>query len=121
MATITPTAYAPLSTSFSGSTAGQSSVGTAAAGGGDTVPLIGSYVKLTFRTAGTGSTITLDSVSLSSYGADQNITVTMAATDSQDVLIKVDERFKQTSGNVGNVNITYTSVTTLTVDAKYLN
>lgn len=120
MATITPTAYATLSSAYGQTTAGQTSTGTAATVSGDTIPLIGQFVKLTFRTSGTASVVTLDSVALSSYGQDQNITVTLGTTDSQDVLVKVDERFKQTSGNTGNLNVTYTSVTNLTVDAKYI-
>lgn len=120
MATITPQLLNAVDENYGAATAGQVAAPTAGGGGGDTVPLIGSEVILIFRTTGTASTVTLDSVVLSNYGTDVNITVVLAATDAQWVRIKVDERFKQVSGNVGNLNLSYTSVTGLTVDAKYI-
>jgi hypothetical protein len=120
MATITPTVLTPLRLSYGGLTVGDDDVPVACAGGGDSVPLIGDWVILTFATTGTGSTITFDSVTPSDQGQDTNVTCVMSATDRTKVLIKCDNRFKQTSGNVGMVNLTYTSVVALTVDAKYL-
>lgn len=108
---------------------GSASVGSpagfvAAAGGGDFIPLTGQFVLLTFRTAGTASVITLDTVELSNQGQAQDLTVTMAATDEQDVLIDLTvdggNRFKQTSGNIGYLALAYTSVTALTIKAKQI-
>jgi hypothetical protein len=120
MATITPTVLTPLRLSYGALTVGDDDVPITCAGGGDTIPLLGDWVILTFATAGTASIITFDSVQPSDQGQDTNVTCSMSATDRTKVLIKCDNRFKQTSGNVGNVNLTYTSVVTLTVDAKYL-
>lgn len=120
MALITPTVLTPLRRSFGGTTVGDDDSPVACNGGGDFVQLIGDYVILTFATTGTGSTITFDSVTPSDQGQDTNVTCVMSATDRSKVVIKCDDRFKQITGNVGYVAITYTSVTTLTIDAKYL-
>jgi len=120
MATITPTALIPLRLSFGGTTVGDDDVPVACTVSGDSFPLIGDYVILTFATTGTGATLTFDSVQPSDQGQDTNVTCVMSATDRTKVVIKCDNRFKQTSGNVGMVNVTYTSVTGMTVDAKYL-
>lgn len=120
MATYTPTAFAPLSESYGSATDGTAATVITPAGGGDSIALVGSYVILRIATAGTGSTITLDSVELSSFGSDVNVTVTNGATATNYVAIKCDPRFKQTSGNIGYLNLTYTSVTSMTIEAFYL-
>jgi hypothetical protein len=120
MATINPVGLIPLSSSYGSAAAGQVITPAAAAGGGDTIPLQGSYVMLRFQTTGTLSVITLDSVDLSNFGTDVNVTVTMTATQIQKVAVKTDSRFKQVSGNVGNLNLSYSSVVGLTVEAEYL-
>jgi hypothetical protein len=120
MATITPTALTPLRASYGSLTVGDDDVPVSCNAGGDTVPMLGDYVILTFATTGTAATITFDSVVLSDQGQDTNVTCVMSATDRTKVVIKNDARFKQQSGNVGNVNLTYTAVTGMTVDAKYL-
>lgn len=121
MAVLTATAGQVLSESYGSLTAGQAAGYQTPNVGGDSIPLVGSVMVITFKTTGTASTITLDSVELSNFGQDTNVTVTMAATDEQDVFIKTDPRFKQTSGNVGMLNLTYTSVVGLTVKVKYVN
>lgn len=121
MAVLTATAATPLSASYGLLTAGQAAGYQTPNIGGDSIPLSGTWLILTFKTAGTAAVVTLDSVQLSNFGQDTNVTVTMAATDEQDVIIQCDNRFKQTSGNVGMVNLSYTSVTGLTVKAKYIN
>jgi len=104
--------------------AGDAAGFVAAAGGGDFVPLTGQFVLLTFRTSGTASVVTLDTVELSNQGQAQDVTVTLAATDEKDVLIDLTvdggNRFKQTSGNIGYLALTYTSVTGLTIKAKQI-
>lgn len=120
MATITPLALTPLSSQYGAATAGQAVTPVTPAGGGDTVPLQGAYTFLRFETTGTASVITLDSVELSNFGTDVNVTVTMAATEIRKIAIKNDTRFKQVSGNVGNLNLTYTSVVALNIEAEYL-
>jgi hypothetical protein len=120
MATITPALLTPVDENTGGTAIGQAAGWTAAAGGGDTVPLLGSEVILRFRTTGTVAVVTFDSVELSSYGTDVNPAVSLAATDEQEVRIKVGTRFKQVSGNVGNLNLSYSSVVGLSVAAKYI-
>jgi hypothetical protein len=88
--------------------------------GGDFVQLFGDAVTFRFATTGTASVITFDSVDLSSFGQDTNVTLTMGATQVQ--YVKFDgsaTRFKQQSGQVGYLGLSYTSVTGLTVEASY--
>ena len=121
MALLTNTAAQILSDTYGSLTAGQAAGYQAANAGGDSIPLIGKYTMITLKTAGTGSTVTLDSVQVSNFGQDNNITVTLAATDEQDFVIDCsDSRFDQVSGNVGSLNLSYSSVTTLTIKAKYI-
>jgi len=120
MATVNPMAYTPLSESYGSATAGQVVTAVTPAGGGDNVMLQGSYTFLRFQTTGTGSTITLDSVELSNFGSDVNVTITMSATQIQKVAIKNDPRFKQTSGVAGSLALSYTSVTGMTLETEYI-
>jgi hypothetical protein len=120
MALVSPMGLVPLSESYGSLTAGQPATTVTAAGGGDFVAIQGSYLLLRFQTAGTITVITLGSVELSNFGSDVDVTVTMTATQVQYVLIKNDPRFKQTSGNVGYLALTYTSVVTFTWEATYL-
>jgi hypothetical protein len=120
VAAYTPLGLVPLSETYGSTTAGQAAVPITPNIGGDSIALTGSYVILRLATAGTGSTITLDSVKASDQGTDVNVTVVLGATATQYVPIKVDNRFKQTSGNVGYLNLSYTSVTTLTIEAEYI-
>lgn len=120
MALYTPVLVPPLSNNYGGLTAGTAPTVITPAGGGDSIQLIGSYVVIRFATAGTASVITFDSVNPSNQGQDTNITVTLTTTQTMKVIIDVDPRFKQVSGNVGYLNMTYTSVTTLTIEAEYI-
>jgi len=106
------------STFTGGSNQGQAAGFAAAAGGGDFVPISGAGILLTLKTAGTGSTVTINSVVASNYGDDKDVTVVLAATDEQDVIIKNDGRFDQGGVNAGLVALTYTSVVALSVKAK---
>jgi hypothetical protein len=108
---------------YSSTTVGEAIGYTAADVAGDSIPLSGSYVLVSLKTAGTGSTVTLDSVGLSSHGQDTNVTCVLAATDEKEFLIDLTaggDRWKQVSGNVGYLNLTYTSVTTLSIRAKQI-
>jgi hypothetical protein len=88
--------------------------------GGDSIQLIGDNVTLRVATTGTASTITIDSVDLSNFGQDQNVTLTMGSTQVQYVkFAAAPSRFKQTSGNIGYVNLAYSSVVGLTIEASY--
>jgi hypothetical protein len=120
VATYSPLGLQPLSESYGSATAGQAAVPITPNIGGDSIALTGSMVILRIATAGTGAVVTLDSVMLSNFGSDVNVTVTLGATAVQYVPIKVDNRFKQTSGNTGYLNLTYTSVTTMTIEAEYI-
>jgi hypothetical protein len=93
---------------------------TTPAGGGDFVQMLGDYLLFVFATTGTASTITYDSVQPSDQGQDTNITTVMAATERTRVTFKCDNRFKQTTGNVGYLGLTYTSVAALTFTCFYL-
>ena len=120
MTTYTPILVAELSENYGAATAGVTVTPITPNVGGDSIQLIGDTLILRFATSGTASVVTLDSVDLSNYGTDQNVTVTLAAT--QVLYVPVDcnvSRWKQTSGNVGYLNLSYTSVTGLTVEASY--
>lgn len=119
MATLTAPVVVVLSKSFTGGTnQGQASGFVAASGGGDMFPISGQGILLTFRSAGTASTITINSVTPSSYGDDKDVTVVLGATDEQEVFIKNDGRFDQGGANAGLVAVTYSAVTNVTVKAK---
>lgn len=120
MATYTPVLAPPLSANYGSTTTGTAAVPITPNAGGDSIQLIGSYVILRFATTGTGSTVTYDSVVPSNQGTDVNVTETLGATAQQWVIIDVDARFKQTSGNTGYLNLTYTSVTGMTIEAFYI-
>ena len=119
MATLTAPIVTILSKSFTGGSAqGQASGFVAAAGGGDLIPISGQGILVTVRSAGTGATVTFDSVVPSTYGDDKNVTMVLAATDEQEVFIKNDGRFDQGGVNAGLVAVTYSGVTTITIKAK---
>jgi hypothetical protein len=124
MAVLAQNFFAKVNDYYGSTTAGEAAGFVAAAGGGDFVPLTGQFVLLTFRTAGTASVVTLDTIELSNQGQAQDVTVTLAATDEKDVLIDLTvdggNRFKQVAGNVGYLALTYTSVVALTVKAKQI-
>lgn len=120
MAILTATAANILTENYGSLVAGQAAGFQTPNIAGDSIPLVGSYVLITIRTAGTGGTVTFDSVELSNFGQDNNPVVTMASTDEQDLVVKTDNRFKQVSGNVGYLNLTYSSVTTMTIKVKYI-
>lgn len=121
MATLARTTLVPVGSSYALATAGQAAGFVAASGGGDLIPISsGRGTILRFRTAGTGATITLDSIVLSSFGTDVNVTLTLAATDEQEVYIVNDggNRFDNQPTNPQLLSVTYSSVTSLTVAAK---
>jgi hypothetical protein len=123
MATITPVTLTPVTERSGGTTLGQAVASFTPAGGGDNILATGTWLLISFNTAGTGATITFDSVELSSYGTDVNPTMVLSATDYQEMLIYVpDQRFLQPSGAgvPGSVGVTYSSVTTLTGKARII-
>lgn len=121
MATITPLTLNPLSESYGSATAGQTVTPATPAGGGDNVMLSGAYTIIRFETTGTGTVVTLDSVELSNFGGDVNITVTLAATAISVIAIKGDPRFKQPTVVPGSVALSYTSVVGMNVEAYALS
>lgn len=120
MGNYTPTALTPLSSAFAAATIKQQSPAITPNIGGDTIALVGQYVELRFETTGTAATMTFDSVDLSSFGDDKNVTMVLGATDYGVAIFKVDSRFKQQAGQIGNLAISYTSVTGLKCEAYYL-
>lgn len=120
MATLARITMASVDASYQTATAGQSPSWAAASGGGDKIPIgSGSGTLIGFRTAGTGSTVTLDSVRQSNFGTDVNVTITLSATDEKWVFIGNDGvgRFDAGGADVGLINVSYSSVVTLTVAA----
>src|ERR1041384_1462603 len=110
MATLTAPIVTILSKTFTGgSSQGQAAGFVAAAGGGDMIPISGQGILVTVRSAGTGATVTFDSVVASNYGDDKNVTMVLSATDEQEVFIKNDGRFDQGGVNAGLVAVTYSS------------
>jgi hypothetical protein len=123
MATINPVLLSPVTERTGGTTVGQAVATFTPAGGGDNIMLQGTYVLISFATAGTAITVTFDSVELSSYGTDVNPTMVLSATDYQEILLYVpDARFIQPSGAgvPGSLGLSYTAVTSLTGRARYI-
>ncbi len=122
MALYTPDMATTIGNTYGSTTAGETPTAITPNIGGDSIALVGRLVRLRFATAGTAAVITLDSVRLSDQGQDTNITVTMPTTGVRYVTIDASgDRFKQTSGNVGYLNLSYTSVTGLSLEASYIN
>lgn len=120
MGNYTPTGFTPLSSNYGATTIKQQSVAITPNIGGDTIALVGQLVVVRFETAGTATVITFDSVELSNFGQDQNVTMTLGTTEIGWAAFKTDNRFKQTAGQIGNLSITYTSVTALKCETFYL-
>jgi hypothetical protein len=102
-----------VNSSYTSTTAGTSPAWGAMAAG-DLVPLGGQGTLVGFRTTGTAVVVTLDSVVPSNYGQDQNVTVTLGATDEQWVWIDTDGvgRFDQGPGaNYGYMAVSYSTTT----------
>lgn len=121
MATLARVALVPVGANFAGATVGQAAGFQAATLAGDLIPISsGRGTLITFRTAGTGAVVTFVSPVLSNYGTAVNPTMTLAATDEQEVFIANDGggRFDQQPTNPQLLSVTYSSVTTLTVKAK---
>jgi archaellin len=114
MALIQPSPMTVARLSYGALTIGDLEVPVTPAGGGDSVNMTGDYLVFVFATTGTASTITYDSVQPSDQGQDTNITTVMGATERRRVVFKCDNRFKQQSGNIGAISLTYTSVVALT-------
>jgi hypothetical protein len=121
VATLTRVTLVPVGSTFTGVPCGQAAGYQAASGGGDLIPISsGRGTIIRFKTTGTGSTITLDSVVATAYGTDVNPQLTMAATDEQEVFIPNDggNRFDQQPTNPQLLAVTYSSVVGLSVAAK---
>lgn len=120
MAAYTPDLSSPLSNTTGGTSAGETPTAITPAGGGDSIALVGSLVTIWVVSTGTLSNITFDSVTPSDQGNDNNLVLAQPATGVRRVTFKAsDARFKQIAGNVGYVNITYSSVVGLTLYAWY--
>lgn len=121
MATLARVTLIPVGSTFQGTSAGQAAGFQAASGGGDLIPISsGRGTIIRFRTAGTGSTVTLDSVVQTPYGTDVNPQIVLASTDEQEVWIPNDGvgRFDQQPANPALLALSYSSVVTLTIAAK---
>lgn len=120
MAQLPNTVVQTLNKKFQGASAGQLAGFQAAAGGGDHIPLNGKGTLFTIKTSGTATVATLNSTRQSEYGTDQDITITMGATEEREVFIENDGRFDAGGVNAGFCAVTYTAVTGVTVKAKVI-
>ncbi len=121
MATLTRVTLVPVGSTYASGTAGQAAGWQAVGGSGDLIPISsGRGTIVRFKSAGTASTITLDSVVPSNYGTDVNVTVSLGATDEQEVFIVNDGpgRFDQGGGSAGLLAVSYSATTNVSVAAK---
>jgi hypothetical protein len=127
MATLTATIAANVGANTTGSTAGQDITATGATpttGTGDLYPInLGTGTLIIITTAGTSCTFTVDSILLSSYGTDQDLTITCPATGVVIVCLDVDgyRRFDQGGGNAGFAKLTPSANTNVKVYAVIVN
>jgi len=123
MATAVATTAINVGSTYVGTTAGQDITAsgiTPTTGTGDLYPINqGTGTLLIITTAGTGCTMTIDSVFLSNYGIDQDLTVTCPATGVVIVCLDVDgvRRFDQGGGNAGLAKMTPSANTSVKVYA----
>lgn len=118
MATLPTTIPPILNRSFTGGSSGQAAGWAAATGAGDMIPVTGRGTIFRVKSTGTGVTVTLNSIVLSNYGADQDITLTLAATDEQEVFVQNDGRFDQGGVNAGLMAVTYSQVVGVSITCK---
>jgi hypothetical protein len=120
MTAYTPTLVAEMSENYGATTFGTTIAAITPNSGGDSFQLIGDTLNLVFVTSGTAITVTADSVDVSNYGADQNVTSVLPATGFVFAAFDANvSRWKQVSGNIGYLNLSYTVVTGLTIYATY--
>lgn len=120
MATLATTVLTPLGSRTTGASAGQAAGWQAAtATTGDLVPLTGRGVIVRLKTSGTAANAVIDSVVPSNYGADQDLTIALDATDEQEIYLDAsDPRFNQGGVSAGYAKITCDSVTGVSIAAK---
>ncbi|MFB4306982.1 hypothetical protein [Actinomadura sp. GTD37] len=120
MATLATTVLTALGSRTTGTTAGQAAGWqSATATTGDLVPLTGRGVIVRLKTSGTACVATIDSVVPSNYGQDQNLTVTLGATDEKEVYLdSSDQRFNQGGVSNGYAKVTCDVVTGVSITAK---
>lgn len=109
MATITPDTAAPVGNTFGGATVGETPTPFTPSASGDSIALVGEKVTVVFVTATSNTpTVTVDSVTPSDQGNDNNLTLALPASGIRRIVFDATQtRFKQVSGNVGYVNLTY--------------
>lgn len=93
--------------------AGSLQAPVAAAAGGDSMET-GPYNYLRVTCGATGCTVTIDSVVPCNQGVDHDLVVVVASNTTRDIG-PINDRFTQPS--TGRANITYTQVSTVTVEA----
>lgn len=122
MATLSTVLLTPLNSATPGATAGQAAGWvTPTAAVGDLIPLTGKGVILRVKTTGTATNAVIDSVVPSNYGADQDLTMALSATDEQEVFIANDPRFDQGGVNKGYAKVTCSSITGASIAAKVIS
>jgi hypothetical protein len=125
--TMTRVTATPIDASYQPATAGVALVtaptgAITTAASGDLIPISsGRGTLLMFQTSGTPTVVTLTEVVAPPFGTGGSVTVTVGATDFQAVFIGNDgtDRFDSGVGtaNVGLLQLSYTSITGLTVRA----
>jgi hypothetical protein len=119
MATLATPVLAPVGAKTTGASAGQAAGWQAAtATTGDLIPLSGRGTILRIKTTGTACNAVIDSTRPSEYGADQDLTVTLGATDEQEVYLANDGRFDQGGASAGYAKVVCSAVTGVSIAAK---
>lgn len=122
MATMTRTTMVPIDASYAAAAIGQALPVIAAPANGDLIPISsGRGTLIIAQTTGTAATVIITNVVAPPYGTGGNVTMTLAATDIQAVLIANDgtDRFDPGVGqvNAGFCTLNYTTPTALKIYA----
>lgn len=121
MATMTRVTATPIDASYSATTGGQAPGAITSPANGDLIPISSGRGTLIIAiTSGTGATVILTNVTAPAWGSGGNVTLTLATTDIQCVLLGNDgvDRFDQgPPTNPGMVLVNYTTASALKVYA----
>jgi len=112
MTTMTRVTMTPIDASYASAVGGQAPGVIVTPSSGDFVPISsGRGTLISFQTTGTGNTVVLTNQVAPAYGTGGNITITLAATDFQQVFIGNDgtDRFDTGVGtaNAGLITMTF--------------
>ena len=115
MATLAASVLVPAGLRTTGTSVGEAAGWTAAAPGGDKVPLTGRMVIVRLRTSGTACDVTFNSTVPSNYGDDVNLVAELGATDEQTVVLATDGRWDLGGADKGYAGLSYSAADDLEV------